>query len=194
MLRPLLESEKVPLIPVTSKALGYFVSVAVPYVNWTLPLTPGPTKLKSNVLAFACQGSDTATSRIVKITSSFPIVPRIFLIFFPSFSLCGCIGLSKTRTCVLTRILLSICHFFSRKQASLVPIETRDDATVLEIGTSAGPVIEPWDYGCGIRSTVSTVLRRQDLGGGAAGSRTFGGLPPGNRRCVPYPAGRRGSR
>ena len=36
MLRPLLKSEKVPLIPVTSKPCEYLLSVAAPHCSWSM--------------------------------------------------------------------------------------------------------------------------------------------------------------
>jgi hypothetical protein len=47
------ESEKVPLMPVISKALEYFASVAEPKVTTSEPLTPGPLKWIGTLAASA---------------------------------------------------------------------------------------------------------------------------------------------
>src|SRR3974390_1361239 len=115
-----------------------------------VPLAPGPTKLKSNVLALASHGSDTATSRVARTTSLLLIVPGVLLIVFLSllFHLGGCVGLSQTLTSVSTRSLRTTGHFFSRRQVVLVSIESGNVTTVLEIVICVRSIIEPCDYCC----------------------------------------------
>ena len=70
----MLESENEPLIPVISKACGYFASVAEPYVNTTVPLTPGPVKSNENVSAATSNGYEDDKKSVARKASAFFIV------------------------------------------------------------------------------------------------------------------------